>query len=66
MALLLAIRFRLARENRRRDAEPVDGSGRYDEVFIERTTRDGVLEKVKVDKVRFFPPACFFFTGTTV
>ncbi|GLB38572.1 putative major facilitator superfamily protein [Lyophyllum shimeji] len=47
MALMLAIRWHLSRENQLRDREPVDHS--YDNVYIERTV-DGVTEKVKVDK----------------
>jgi ACS family allantoate permease-like MFS transporter len=50
MGLLLAIRYVLASENRRRDNEPVDDT--YDDVYIERVGKDGEVEKVKVDKVR--------------
>jgi len=48
IVILLAIRWHLAAENKRRDAEPVDDT--YDNVYIERMTKDGVIEKVKVDK----------------
>lgn len=48
IGLLLIIRWLLARENKRRDSEPVDHS--YDEVYIERE-RNGVIERVKVAKV---------------
>ncbi|KIK64287.1 hypothetical protein GYMLUDRAFT_410740 [Collybiopsis luxurians FD-317 M1] len=46
--LLMIIRIHLARENRRRDAEPVDTT--YDDVYIEQTSSEGVFEKVKVEK----------------
>ncbi|KAJ7081269.1 MFS general substrate transporter [Mycena epipterygia] len=51
MFLVLAIRYLLVAENKRRDAEPVQDDG-YDDVFIERLASDGsgVMEKVKVDK----------------
>ena len=49
MGLLLAIRYLLASENKRRDNEPVDTT--YDDVYIEKIGPDGVVEKVKVDKV---------------
>ncbi|KAJ6496103.1 major facilitator superfamily domain-containing protein [Mycena sanguinolenta] len=49
MALLLVIRAVLVAENKRRDAEPkVDDP--YDNVYVERLSQDGVMEKVKVDK----------------
>jgi ACS family allantoate permease-like MFS transporter len=48
IGILLIIRWHLARENKRRDREPVDHS--YDEVYIERE-RAGVIERVKVAKV---------------
>ena len=38
-------------ENKRRDAEPIDTT--YDDVYLEVKGSDGVMEKVKVDKVRF-------------
>ncbi|KAG6919497.1 hypothetical protein DXG01_005086 [Tephrocybe rancida] len=47
MALLIAIRWLLARENTERDNEPADTT--HDVVYVERTV-DGVVEKVKVDK----------------
>ncbi|KAH7907862.1 MFS general substrate transporter [Hygrophoropsis aurantiaca] len=46
--ILLVIRAMLARENRKRDAEPVDES--YDGMFIEHITEDGKRVEVKVDK----------------
>ncbi|KAJ6626487.1 MFS general substrate transporter [Mycena sp. CBHHK59/15] len=51
MLLMLAIRLHLARENRRRDAEPPVDDG-YDDVFIERPAADGSgkVERVRVDK----------------
>ncbi|KAJ6517704.1 major facilitator superfamily domain-containing protein [Mycena vulgaris] len=51
MLLVLAIRYLLIAENKRRDAEPARDDG-YDDVFIERLAKDGsgVVEKVKVDK----------------
>jgi len=48
MAILLLIRFLLDRENKKRDAEPVDDS--YDDIYMERVNSDGTVEKVKVDK----------------
>ncbi|OJA17951.1 hypothetical protein AZE42_08562 [Rhizopogon vesiculosus] len=45
--LLLAIRAILARENRIRDAEPIDDNEEY---LIERITEGGTRVKVKVDK----------------
>lgn len=50
IVLLFIIRWLLVAENKRRDAEPVDDT--YDDVYIERMMNDGVMEKVKVDKVR--------------
>lgn len=44
----------LANENRRRDAEPLDTS--YDDVYTELLGSDGVMEKVKVEKVHFHRP----------
>ncbi|KAJ7153334.1 MFS general substrate transporter [Mycena filopes] len=49
MILVLVIRQLLIAENRRRDAEPARDDG-YDDVYIERPTLDGAVEKVKVDK----------------
>ncbi|KAH7927987.1 MFS general substrate transporter [Leucogyrophana mollusca] len=46
--LLLVLRALLARENRKRDAEPVEETD--DEFFIERVTEDGKRVEVKVDK----------------
>ncbi|KAH7913605.1 MFS general substrate transporter [Hygrophoropsis aurantiaca] len=46
--LLLLLRVMLARENRKRDAEPIDET--YDEMYIERITEDGKRVEVKVDK----------------
>jgi len=45
--LLLVIRAILARENRIRDAEPIEDNKEY---LIERITEDGKWVKVKVDK----------------
>ncbi|KAL4071662.1 major facilitator superfamily domain-containing protein [Scleroderma yunnanense] len=45
--ILLVIRSLLDRENRRRDAEPSD---EVEEYYIEKTTEDGKVIKVKVDK----------------
>ncbi|KAG1807172.1 MFS general substrate transporter [Suillus subaureus] len=46
--LLLIIRFMLSRENKKRDAEPVNGN--FEEVYIEQVTADGKRIEVKVDK----------------
>jgi len=46
--LSLLIRWILSSENKRRDREPVDHT--YDNVYLERMN-DGVVEKVKVNKV---------------
>ncbi|KZT03213.1 MFS general substrate transporter [Laetiporus sulphureus 93-53] len=48
MALLLIIRFVLARENKRRDAEPPDTT--YDDVYIEVVLPDGKRVERKVEK----------------
>ena len=48
--LLFAIRVLLARENKRRDAEPRDDS--YDDVHVVKTNEDGNRVLVKVSKVR--------------
>ena len=48
MALLLSIRILLARENRRRDAEPRDTT--YDDVYVEVTLPDGTRVERKVEK----------------
>jgi len=45
--LLLAIRWLLARENARRDAEPIEED---EEFFIEKESEDGTRVQVKVDK----------------
>ena len=47
--ILLVLRYTLARENKRRDAEPADHT--YDDVWIERLNSKGEMEKVKVEKV---------------
>lgn len=49
MGLLLAIRFLLARENRRRENE-APGKDAFEEVYIEHLGADGKTEMVKVDK----------------
>ncbi|KAF7363012.1 MFS general substrate transporter [Mycena venus] len=51
MLLVLAIRYMLVAENKRRDAEPARDDP-YDEVYVERLASDGSgrMEKVKVDK----------------
>jgi hypothetical protein len=54
MIILLAIRYILVQENKRRDREPVDET--YDEVYIEDVGADGEKVKRKVDKVRAFLP----------
>jgi ACS family allantoate permease-like MFS transporter len=46
--LLLTIRWLLARENARRDAEPIEEE---EEFFIEKVSEDGTRVQVKVDKV---------------
>ncbi|KAF9239499.1 MFS general substrate transporter [Melanogaster broomeanus] len=46
--LLLVIRFMLARENARRDADPAVEE--YEEFFIEKVSDDGKRVQVKVDK----------------
>jgi ACS family allantoate permease-like MFS transporter len=45
--LLLTIRWLLARENARRDAEPIEEE---EEFFIEKVSEDGTRVQVKVDK----------------
>jgi len=49
---LLAIRWHLARENRRRDLEPRDRT--YDDNWVEMVRDDGTVDKVKVPKVFTF------------
>ncbi|KAF8264096.1 MFS general substrate transporter [Lactarius quietus] len=48
MCLLFAIRVILSRENKRRDAEPVDEA--YDNVFLTKTDQDGNRLEMKVSK----------------
>ena len=48
--LLLLIRVLLARENRKRDAEPADD--KYDDLYIEVVLPDGTRTQRRVDKVR--------------
>ena len=50
MVLLFSIRVLLARENKRRDAEPRDNS--FDDVHVVRIDGDGKRTEVKVSKVR--------------
>ena len=47
--LLLLIRNLLARENKRRDAEPRDD--KYDDIYIEVVLPDGTRTERRVDKV---------------
>ena len=49
MALLFSIRVLLARENKRRDAEPRDDS--FDDVHVMRIDEDGKRTEIKVSKV---------------
>ncbi len=48
--LMLYIRWLLKRENKRRDAEPVDE--KYEEVYITIVLPDGTRTERRVDKVR--------------
>ncbi|KAG5654320.1 hypothetical protein H0H81_004739 [Sphagnurus paluster] len=48
IVLMLTIRWYLARENKRRDNEPVRDDN-YDNVYVEQMV-DGVMQKIKVDK----------------
>jgi MFS transporter, ACS family, allantoate permease len=48
--LLFSIRLLLARENKRRDAEPPDYS--YDNVYVTKIDDEGKRVEVKVSKVR--------------
>ncbi|PFH54029.1 hypothetical protein AMATHDRAFT_53809 [Amanita thiersii Skay4041] len=48
MAILLVLRYILWRENKRRDTEPADTT--YDDVYIERVSSSGEVERVKVTK----------------
>lgn len=50
MVLLFSIRVLLARENKRRDAEPPDDT--FDDVYVVTTDKDGNHAEVKVPKVR--------------
>ena len=50
VVLLFSIRVLLARENKRRDAEPRDDS--FDDVHVVRIDEDGKRTEVKVSKVR--------------
>ena len=50
MVSLFSIRVLLARENKRRDAEPRDDS--YDDVYVPRVDEEGNRVEVKVSKVR--------------
>jgi hypothetical protein len=56
MILLFSIRVLLARENKRRDAEPPDDT--YENVYLVRINDEGKSEEVKVSKVlvHFFLP----------
>ena len=54
MAVLFSIRVLLARENKRRDAEPPDHT--FDDVYIVTTDEDGNCTEVKVPKVRICSP----------
>lgn len=47
--ILLLIRYLLAKENKRREAEPVDDT--YDDVYIDTVDRDGNRVESKVPKV---------------
>jgi ACS family allantoate permease-like MFS transporter len=49
MSLLFAIRVLLSRENKLRDAEPLDDS--YDNVFLTKIDQDGKSVEMKVPKV---------------
>lgn len=49
MILLLALRWVLNEDNKRRDSEPIDDT--YDNVYIEKVSDDGATETVKLDKV---------------
>jgi hypothetical protein len=50
MVLFYAIRVLLARENKRRDAEPPDDS--FDDVHVVKIDEDGNRAEVKISKVR--------------
>ena len=53
IVLLFSIRVLLARENKRRDAEPPDDS--YDNVYIAKIGEKGNRVEVKVSKVGIRP-----------
>ncbi|KAI0287115.1 MFS general substrate transporter [Russula brevipes] len=55
IALLFAIRMRLARENERRDVEPLDDT--FDNVYVVRVDGEGNRVELKVPKVRDRPLA---------
>jgi len=48
MSLLFAVRVLLSRENKRRDAEPLDDT--YDNVYLTMMDQDGNREEAKVAK----------------
>jgi len=50
MVVLFFIRVLLARENKRRDAEPPDYT--FNDVYVVTTDKDGNRAEVKVPKVR--------------
>lgn len=56
MVILFFIRVLLARENKRRDAEPPDYT--FDEVYVVTTDKDGNRAEVKVPKVRISALSC--------
>lgn len=58
-ALMLLIRWILWRENKRRDAEPVDDT--YDDVYVEVITADGKRMEKKVSKVCSFLVHCCYY-----
>lgn len=49
---LLALRFMLAAENKKRDAEKRDD--KYDDVYLPQVQADGTTVEKKVDRVRMF------------
>ena len=53
---MLAIRYLLGKENKRRDAEPVDDV--YDKVYIETTDAEGNKVEQKIPKVRDSSKSC--------
>lgn len=54
--LILILRFMLAAENKKRDAEPYDPT--YDEVYILETDSNGKEKEKRVDKVCGFGVDC--------